>query len=191
MGFLLRSSVPGMAVPGMAVPGLDGLPGGAGPFQYIGHVPAFYLDYLDTFTGKTLSVVPGGSYSMTPVNSRAGLTVPPPDHSWSPPNQFSYRIVLRPRPLVAVQVPPPPQVLALDALHKPGDALARARVRNVSLQAFRASLPGVRQEYGGWSPHARPAAPGPPSEAALTLAAARALNAEHQARRARGEPVGC
>jgi hypothetical protein len=179
-----------MAVPGLAVPGLDGLPGGAGPFQYLGHVPAYYLDYLDVLTGKTLSVVPGGFYSMIPVNSRAGLTVPPPDHSWNPPDMFSYRIVLRPRPLM-LEMPPPPEVLALDALHDARDALARARVRNVSLQAFRASQPGRVQPACGGSPLARAPAPGPPSEGALALAAARALNAGLQAARARGETVGC
>ena len=62
---------PGLAVPGMAVPGLDGTGTGT-QFIYIGHIAVFYLDYLDTFTQKTLSVVPGGSYAMTPVNSRGG-----------------------------------------------------------------------------------------------------------------------
>jgi len=184
-GWLARSSVPGMSVPGMAVPGLDGTSGGAGLFQYLGHVQAYYLDVL---TQKTLSAVPGGFYSMVPVDSRAGLTVPPPDHSWNPPAVFSYRIVLRPR-LVAVELPPPVEVLALDALYDAHDTLARARVRNISLQVHRAAQPGRAQPKGDWSPHARPPEPGPPSAGAVSLAAARARNAELQAARARGEPV--
>ena len=190
MGFLLNSSVPGMAVPGLAVPGRDGTGTGA-QFQYLGHVQAYYLDYLDTLTGKTLSAVPGGFYSMVPVNSRAGLTIPPPDHSWNPPATFSYRIVLPPRRLVVMEVPPAAEVLALDALYDAHDALARARVRNISLQVHRARQPGREQPKGGWSPHTRAAEPGPPSAAALSLAAARARNAELQATRARGELVAC
>ena len=185
MSLPLHSSIPGAAIPGLAVPALDGIGGTGTAFTYLGHVPAFYLDYLDTFTGKTLSVVPGGSYSMIPVNSRAGLTVPPPDHSWNPPDTFSYRIVLRPR-LVVAEVPPPPEVLALDALHDARDALARARVRNISLQAFRAAQPVREQPRCGGSPLARATIPGPPSEGALALAAARALNAGLQAAMARG-----
>jgi hypothetical protein len=184
---LLHSSVPGLGVPGMAVPGLDGTGAGA-QYQYLGHVQAYYLDYLDVLTQKTLSAVPGGFYSMVPVNSRAGLTVPPPDHSWNPPATFSYRIVLHPR-LVVAELPPPAEVLALDALYGAHDALARARIRNISLQAFRASQPGQVQPACGGSPLARAAVPGPPSEGAVALAAARALNAELQAARARGELV--
>ena len=189
MAFLLHSSVPGLAVPGMAVPGLDGTSPGA-QYQYLGHVQAYYLDYLDVLTQKTLSAVPGGSYSMVPANSRAGLTIPPPDHSWNPPAVFAYRIAA-PRRLVVVEVPPPAEVLALDALYGAQDALARARVRNISLQVHRASQPGREQPKGDWSPHARTPEPGPPSAAALSLAAARARNAELQAARARGELVGC
>lgn len=190
---LLHSSVPGLAVPGMAVPGLDGT--GAGTqFVYIGHVPAFYLDYLDTLTQETLAVVPGGSYSMTPVNSRAGLTIPPPDDCWlTPGNRWAPRIVYRPpaRLLPAVRViPVPPRVLALDALYETRDVLARARIHNANFHAYHASQPVPAQPQG--SPlEARVAKPAAPSEAALTLAAARARNAELQAARARGEPVGC
>ena len=189
MAFLLHSSVPGLAVPGLAVPGLDGTSAGT-QYQYLGHVQAYYLDYLDVLTQKTLSAVPGGSYSMVPVNSRAGLTVPPPDHSWNPPAVFSYRIVA-PRRLVVVEVPPPAEVFALDALYDAQDALGRARIRNISLQVHRASQPGREQPKGDWSPHAPTPEPGPPSAAALSLAAARARNAELQAARARGELVGC
>ncbi len=165
----LFSSVPGMAVPGMAVPGLDGT-GGAGPFQYLGHVPAFYLDYLDVLTGETLAVVPGGSYSMTPVNSRAGLTVPPPDNCWlTATNRFAPRLVLH----HAVM-------------------LAAARAHSATLQAATlqaaAAIPPVLHGQGTPSPPAPP--PAQPSEAALTLARARARNAHVQAMRARGELVG-
>ena len=97
----LFSSVPGQAVPGMAdaarVGGATTTAGtatltGAGTltaqavlaqYQFYGHVPLWYLDYLDTATQETLAAVPGGSYSMVPVNSRHGLTVPPPDEWWT------------------------------------------------------------------------------------------------------------
>jgi hypothetical protein len=125
-----------MAVPGMGNPARDGttaLPGIL--YLYIGHVPAFYLDYLDTATQETLAVVPGGSYSMVPVNSRAGLTVPPPDSCWlTATNRFAPRLVFFRPPVPEPQ--PPPEVLALDALYEPADALARARIRNANLQAF-------------------------------------------------------
>ena len=61
---------------------------GVMPFAYYGHVTRYYLDYLDQVTGQTLVAVPGGSYAMAPVNSRAGLTVPPPDGEWTPPAVF-------------------------------------------------------------------------------------------------------
>ena len=57
-----------------------------GPYQYIGQLACFYLDYLDTATGHTLAPVPGGYYTMIAVNSRAGLTVPPPGRPWNPGN---------------------------------------------------------------------------------------------------------
>lgn len=157
-------------------------------YQYLGHVPAYYLDYLDVLTQETLYAIPGASFSMTPVNSRAGLTIPPPDNCWlTDTNTFAPRIVLRPR-LAAPEVPPPPEVLALDALHEARDALGRARIRNVSLQAFRAAQPAPVQPKCGGSPHARAAVPGPPSEGALALAAARAHNAHLQALTARRAP---
>ena len=191
MAFLLHSSVPGMAVPGLAVPGLDGTSGGPpGPFLYLGHVPAFYLDYLDSLTQETLSVIPGGSYLMTPVNSRAGLTVPPPDDCWlTGTNKFAPRIVLPPR-LVVAEIPPPPLVSALDALYDTRDPLARARVHSANFHAYHASQPVPAQPQGSPA-EARVIKPAAPSEAALTLAEARARNAHMQALRARGEPVGC
>jgi len=58
--------------------------GPLGPFgyPYYGDETLDYLDYLDVATGKTLVAVPGGTYAMQVVNSRAGLTVPPPDNRW-------------------------------------------------------------------------------------------------------------
>ena len=168
MAFLLNSSVPGLAVPGLAVPGLDGTGGGGGPFIYLGHVQAFYCDYLDVLTQKTLSAVPGGSYTMTPVNSRAGLSVPPPDDCWlTNSNKFAPRIVLHQHFTLAV-----------------------ARAHSAGMHAANAARPVPAQPQG--TPlEARVVKPAAPSEAALTLAEARARNAHVQALRARGEPVGC
>lgn len=41
----------------------------------------WYQAYLDSNTGKMLIAVPGGSFSMTPVD--AGLPVPPSDGRWA------------------------------------------------------------------------------------------------------------
>jgi hypothetical protein len=123
-----------MAVPGLAQPGKDGT-GTSQPWLYIGHAPVTYLDYLDASTGRTLSAYPGNWYSMVPANSRAGLTVPPPDSCWlTAANKFAPRFVFFRPPVPEPQ--PPPEVLALDALYEPADALARARIRNANLQAF-------------------------------------------------------
>lgn len=139
-GWLWYSSVPGMAAPGLAQPGKDGT-GTTQPWLYIGHLPVAYRDYLDATTGRTLSVYPGNWYSMVAVNSRAGLSVPPPDNCWlTAANRFAPRIALLPAP--APEVLPPPEVLALDALYEPTDWLTRARIRNANLQAVLAR--GVR-----------------------------------------------
>jgi hypothetical protein len=179
-----NSSVPGLAVPGLSVPGLDGT-GLITFYAYLGHVPGAYCDYLDVLTQKTLFAVPGGSYAMVPVNSRRGLTIPPPDNCWlTAANRFAPRIVLRPR-LVAAEVPPPPLVAALDALFETHDPLARARVHSANFHAYHASRPVPVQPQG--SPlEARVVKPAAPSEAALTLAEARARNASLQAAAARG-----
>lgn len=79
------SSVPGMAIPGRIQPGLAQYTS-LTPYQYIGQAACFYLDYLDVTTGHTLSPVPGGYYTMTPVSGRQGLTVPPPGRPWNPGN---------------------------------------------------------------------------------------------------------
>lgn len=83
MALSSQSAVPGAAVPGMAVPGLDGKGGGTALYPYYGQVPLDYLDYVDASSGHTLVATPGGSYLMLVVNSRAGLTVPPPDGRWT------------------------------------------------------------------------------------------------------------
>lgn len=169
MSLPLRSAVPGMAIPGLAVPGLDGTSGGTGAFEYIGHVPVFYLDYLDVLTEETLAVVPGGSYTMTPVNSRAGLTVPPPDDCWlTDTNKFAPRLILHHA-----------AVFAAAKAHS-------ATLQAATLQAA-AAAPAVRHSRGTTAAAHPPAAP---SEAALALASARARNAHMQALRARGETVG-
>ena len=52
---------------------------------YIGlPLAACYLDYLDLTVPRTLSVVTGQWYAMLVASSRAGLTIPPPDHRWAP-----------------------------------------------------------------------------------------------------------
>ena len=143
-GWLWYSAVPGMAVPGMANPAKDGT-GTTQPWLYIGHLSVTYLDYLDASTGRTLSVYPGNWYSMVAVNSRAGLTVPPPDNCWlTAVNRFAPRIVLLAPP--APEIPPSPEVLALDALYEATDMLQRARIRNANLQAVLAR--GVRAGGG-------------------------------------------
>jgi len=171
--WLYRSAVPGMSVPGMAVPALDGGPSTSGGFEYIGPYPLFYLDYLDAFTQETLSVVPGGSYSMMAVNSRAGLTVPPPDHRW-----------LGAGGMFMLRAPVDYRLL-----------LAAGRAHTAALHARFAARPGTRPEAGGAmlsgvAAQALTAKPSPPSEATLALAAGRAHNAARHARIARGENPG-
>lgn len=80
----LFTSVPGELVPGMGQPALIAVEPPVTSFQYYGHMPLIYLDYLDVSDGQTLVALPGGSYLMTPVNSRRGLTIPPPDGRWDP-----------------------------------------------------------------------------------------------------------
>lgn len=173
--WLYRSSIPGMSVPGMAVPALDGSPGSAsGPFEYIGPWPLYYLDYVDVITRETLSVVPGGSYTMIPVNSRAGLTVPPPDHRWLPAGESFGLHVVR--------------------LHY-GVVLAAGRAHTAGLHARFAARPGRRPESGGpllsgVAAEAVTVPAGPPSEAVVALAAGRAHNARRHALIAQGGDPG-
>ena len=167
--WLSRSSVPGMSVPGMAVPALDGASGSQ--FQYVGPYPLCYLDYLDVITRETLSVVPGGSYSMIAVNSRAGLTVPPPDHRWLGANgMFALRPAFRGSYLAEMAV---------------------ARAHTAALHAKYAARTGTPQPSGGMQGARTAPPPSPPSEYHVAMAVARAHTADLHARRARGEPVGC
>lgn len=78
------TSVPGQLVPGMGQPALIANEPVITSFRYYGHMILYYLDYLDVATGHTLVALPGGSYLMTPVNSRQGLGLPPPDGRWNP-----------------------------------------------------------------------------------------------------------
>jgi hypothetical protein len=77
------TSVPGQLVPGMGQPALIAAEPLVTTYPYYGHMVLYYLDYLDVATQKTLVALPGGSYLMTPVNSRHGLTIPPPDGRWT------------------------------------------------------------------------------------------------------------
>jgi hypothetical protein len=95
-------------------------------YPYYGHLTLYYLDYLDLVTQQTLVAAPGGSYAMTPVNSRAGLTVPPPDGRWV--SAGFGPLFLRPRfslalaPAQLAEPSPPP------TLHEVRAALERSRV---------------------------------------------------------------
>jgi hypothetical protein len=92
MSVLLRfSSVPGMACPGMAHPAMDGTMGAFLEYQYLGHYEVVYVDYIDLATQQTLVAVPGGWYGMEDAQTRPGLTVPPPDQSWTPAYRWSPR----------------------------------------------------------------------------------------------------
>ena len=116
--FLTGAAIPGMAVPGVAIPGSTGTGISVVTYLYLGHVPATYLDYLDVITGLTLTVAPGGSYAMIPVNSRAGLTVPPPDNCWlTGSNHFA------------------PRIMHLAAAEDGAVQLARARAHSARLHA--------------------------------------------------------
>lgn len=92
------TSVPGQSVPGMGQPALIAVEPPATTYKYYGHMVLYYLDYLDVTTQVVLVAVPGNSYLMQAVNSRAGLTVPPPDGRWNP-STVRDLIVFRPRPL--------------------------------------------------------------------------------------------
>jgi hypothetical protein len=68
-------------------------------WPYYGHVTRYYLDYIDLATQQTLAAAPGGSYAMMAVNSRPGLTIPPPDGEWAIGTVFM--VVLRPHSRIA------------------------------------------------------------------------------------------
>ena len=72
------------AVPGVMVPGgiWPGYPYSYRLWQFTGHYPVYYLDYLDGIARTTLYAQPGGSYLILVANTRAGLSVPPGDGRW-------------------------------------------------------------------------------------------------------------
>lgn len=180
------SAVPAIAVPAQFTIAFTGQ-GGLSYYKYIGHQSLYYLDYLDLVTGRTLYAVPGGIYAILPVNSRQGLSEPPPDSwRWNPQSsQLGYGVILRRH----IEAPPSPEVLALDALRNEKDAFARARMRNTSIQAVNARKP-YWQASGG-TPKIIKKTEIPLSVASAVMADARALNANLQAQMARGEKVGC
>ena len=51
-------------------------------YEFIGHYPVYYLDYLDGLTRHTLHAFPGHSYVILAANTRLGLTIPPDDGRW-------------------------------------------------------------------------------------------------------------
>ena len=105
------SSVPAVAVPGRFT--IGGFTGPAGPsyYLYAGHLVLYYLDYLNPALDQTLVAHPGQIYTMLPVNSRAGLTIPPPDGRWgvSPP-ALSFQVVFRPRQQAQRELAPVPDL---------------------------------------------------------------------------------
>ena len=72
------------ATPGVMLPGAiwPGNPYPLVPYQFTGHYPVYYLDYLDGTTRGTLYAQPGGSYFILVANTRLGLTIPPDDGRW-------------------------------------------------------------------------------------------------------------
>jgi hypothetical protein len=80
------SGTPGLMQPGTIRPGIpydaDLSPVVYEYWTYIGHVPVYYLDYLDLVSRGTLYAVPGNSYAIWVANTRLGLTIPPDDGRW-------------------------------------------------------------------------------------------------------------
>jgi hypothetical protein len=79
--------------------------------QFNGHFTVTYPDHLDASTGKTLTAVPGQSYTVTVAPGRnAGLQSPPGDGRWG---TACGAAVLKPHaPGVPAFPVPPPQVPA-------------------------------------------------------------------------------
>ena len=84
----VRAVVPQVFSRGRGYSGSPGGPYAVIPkvYQYIGHVPVYYLDYLDGYLKATLYAVPGGEYWILVANTRKGLTIPPADGNWIDPN---------------------------------------------------------------------------------------------------------
>ena len=84
----IRAPVPQVFSRGRGYQGNPGGPYAVLPkvYQYIGHVPVYYLDYEDGYALTTLYAVPGGDYWIVIANTRKGLAVPPADGNWIDPN---------------------------------------------------------------------------------------------------------
>lgn len=79
----------------------------------------YYLSYMDTDTGRMLVAVPGGSYSMTPVNGPDANPVPPNDGRWQdapppPPPVPDPPAVQLPQPVTAPEPEPAPAPIGGD-----------------------------------------------------------------------------
>ena len=158
--WLYYSSVPAMQVPGMACPGMAGT-AGYPMWIYIGlPLAACYLDYLDLTVPRTLSVVTGQWYAMLVANSRAGLTIPPPDHRWAPASGVTFSSFRAYRIL-----------------------LAEARAHTSRHLAVRAARPVMYPPPVPVPPAQAP----PPRPVSPDLAAGRAHNSRRHALAARGE----
>ncbi len=136
-----------------------------GLYIFTGHYSVSYPDYVDAATFRMLSCSPGNSYGMYVVSFRAGLTDPPPDGRWKGETGLGDEVIF---------------VRSYDK------ALAIARALNAELQAVNAAA--SYPQVSGGTPVPQPE-PGPPSQASVTTAGARSLNAELQARMAKGLPV--
>ena len=135
-------------------------------FVFIGHYAVSYPDYVDVNTVRMLSCVPHGTYNMYVVSFRAGLTDPPPDGRWQGVPGIGDEIVF---------------------VRHYDDALAVARAHNATLQAVNAAKPYFQS--GPADILVKQEVPREPSEHSKITAAGRALNAELQARMARGETI--
>ena len=129
-------------------------------FVFIGHYSVDYLDYADSNTLQTLAVKPQQSYEMYVVSSRPGLTVPPGDGRWLGYPGLGDEVVF---------------------FHH--GKLIAGRIVNAELHAAAAIAPVTY-------PEPVPVPPVPERVVAPSgLAGARAVNAERQARLARGEVI--
>mgnify|MGYP001566350748 CR=1 FL=1 len=133
-------------------------------FIFIGHYAVSYPDYADANTLEMLSCLPQHSYQMYVVGFRAGLQDPPTDGRWQGVPGIGDEVVF---------------------VRRYEDALAIARSHNATLQAVNARQP--YEQVSGGIPQPRAEVPREPSGHSKMLSAGRALNAELQARMARGE----
>ena len=153
--------MPGIFFPGQSQPGENGvIPSGFTTYLFLGHYSLYYLDYTDGETFWTLYAVPGNWYAINLANGRAGLSVPPPDGRWQggSPGLGDEVIFVR----------------------RYAEDLFAARAQNASLHAANARKPYIQVPAGTPVPQ-------PERKQPAALAAGRAVNAELQARRARGE----